>query len=803
MFEDLTLITCSYNTPEITLTMLKSFVYYHKQFSDHFNILLMENSTNNKTKELLDENNIPYIRSVGLTHSLGVNEAIKICETKYCLLIDTDIIFKQPIVKLYEKMKLNDFAIIGEYSKDRGGYKLKPRINPWFCMIDVEKINSCNIRFHSQERIESTNSVGFFGNIPINNNRSNEEMYDVGSTFYEDIVKNHLKIAIAKNIRELFVHYEGSSWQIESGHIGYMQLGQQVRNSYLKNIETFKEVSIKNVFIKPKKIKNKIVFIQPIFCPNDFYFKINLKSLKSFIDYKKRFDSNIQIIVGGYCFKQNYWDDFQKILPDGAIIHKFDRNYGKGYVVNELYSMYADKSIPYMLTCDSDIIFDTKEDNIFERLIKISEHFKKYKNQLSLFSLNQNDDNCHDWNFLTQELNIENEKICFGQNGGGIAGGCIFLSTEIWKKVKGYRVMGVYCGDDGFLNLDIFKNGGFVGVTKSISIIHPNHKNEDKDYTLWKVHKIRNNAISNNYENELNDVENYWRNKNLLNNKGKVDVAINVHKRPIASYLALKSLIRNCENDIDRIYFIDDNHELVDYSNILNDVDLKYHLEYFKPKYNFWTNPINLQKIEDEEYRHSIRYQYAIEKTDKEFLFIMHDDIVVNGNIIKDLRDNIGDCIGIGEIGQCWNCPAKKLGKCVSEKFEEYKPSYEELFEMYSSDLPPRWKNCLGKYFQQFPWPLPECRLNEYACLININKNNFKEFPFFGTVTQVDNLILDTATGWFRKNIYKGYKFKHFDIYKDIYHEKGGHGTFFNNEDYEKREEKCKYILKERYNGTI
>jgi len=47
--EDLTLISCSYNTPEVTITMLKSFFAHH----DSTSVLLKDNSTDNKTELLL------------------------------------------------------------------------------------------------------------------------------------------------------------------------------------------------------------------------------------------------------------------------------------------------------------------------------------------------------------------------------------------------------------------------------------------------------------------------------------------------------------------------------------------------------------------------------------------------------------------------------------------------------------------------------------------------------------------------------------------------------------------------------
>ncbi len=57
---DLTLITCSYNTPDITLTMLKSWMSVHNRTQ---RLVVCDNSTNDETSRVLDENKIPYFKS--------------------------------------------------------------------------------------------------------------------------------------------------------------------------------------------------------------------------------------------------------------------------------------------------------------------------------------------------------------------------------------------------------------------------------------------------------------------------------------------------------------------------------------------------------------------------------------------------------------------------------------------------------------------------------------------------------------------------------------------------------------------
>ena len=245
---DLTLISCSYNTPKITETMLKSFKMIHPELSE-MNLILMENSTNEETQLILDKNFIPYIKNPGGTHSRSIDIAFSKCKTKYALIVDTDIIFEKSISPLYDMIKTHDIDLIGIQCGDRGGYRLMPRIHPWFMFVNIEKINDLKIKFHDEERITKSGSSSFYNNIPLNSYRSNNPMYDVGSTFYEDASKAGLKISNTPIIQNWFKHYEGSSWQRVCGNPGFVQHGNNVWQEYQKEIDKVKDIDIREFYI--------------------------------------------------------------------------------------------------------------------------------------------------------------------------------------------------------------------------------------------------------------------------------------------------------------------------------------------------------------------------------------------------------------------------------------------------------------------------------------------------------------------------------------------------------------------------
>jgi len=243
-----TILTCSYNTPDITLTMLKSFVSVHGD-GPH-KILISENSNNEDTSKLLDENGVKYIRNPGSAHSQSIDALFKACTTRFALMVDTDIIFTQSINKLADVIKQNNAAILGSIQYSRGGYLLHNRIDPCFCLIDLDLIKQNEIKFHDQKRIDESKSNDFYKNIPINYAIKNTiPYYDVGSTFYEDILKNKLMVVSAKQIDKYYKHYEGCSWRIGCGNKWLNDLGHKIWLEYQETIKKYENVCIKNKFI--------------------------------------------------------------------------------------------------------------------------------------------------------------------------------------------------------------------------------------------------------------------------------------------------------------------------------------------------------------------------------------------------------------------------------------------------------------------------------------------------------------------------------------------------------------------------
>jgi len=195
--ECMSLGTCSFNTPQITATMIRSYRYTHPDWTPT-DVLVEDHSTNNDTNEELRRMNIHVSRYWGRSHEKGVDPLITRCRTRYLLLVDTDVIFLKNCDDLVKMM--GDNVILGNVSGDRGGKRVKDRVDPWFCLIDIGWMREESIKFYDPYRFwTSTDDPDI-------------ERYDVGSSFLEDIRAKGLGVKDVNLEGEYFRHYEGLSW---------------------------------------------------------------------------------------------------------------------------------------------------------------------------------------------------------------------------------------------------------------------------------------------------------------------------------------------------------------------------------------------------------------------------------------------------------------------------------------------------------------------------------------------------------------------------------------------------------------
>ncbi len=308
-----------------------------------------------------------------------------------------------------------------------------------------------------------------------------------------------------------------------------------------------------------------------------------------------------------------------------------------------------------------------------------------------------------------------------------------------------------------------------------------------------------------------------------------VDVAINMYGKPYNTAVAVLSLLEQSGRHIDKVYLTlecvqphEGDSELI--LELLRKV--KDRLIVHVPKYHIWYGKLDTRRYLNEDYRHAIRYQYAFEATDKQFLLITHNDILYRKDIVQAFLDEIVGHSGVGQIGQCWNCPASKAGKCSSDRFYDYRPNLSEIAELVSRfplvrkprptavGMTARIRRKLRKLFgppqivfdSNSPWPLPECRLNEYSCLVDVGILKPIVIPKGPVVPMGSDEWMDIGTRWFHALCNRGHRFKHVDIYQYCVHawagdksRGAGHPSLFDNDKYRIEEEDAQRYVEEHY----
>lgn len=246
----------------------------------------------------------------------------------------------------------------------------------------------------------------------------------------------------------------------------------------------------------------------------------------------------------------------------------------------------------------------------------------------------------------------------------------------------------------------------------------------------------------------------------------KVDVVISAYGKPWQTLCTLKSLMKVSGEHIDKIYLIEEREQPFGENNIKMLLDKFDNLVHYIPKcFISWDRVLSHYNTPED--RYVVRYQYGIEMSDKKYFFVTHNDILYTNDIIGNMLNEIGDNVGIGLIGQCWNCPAFSANVCDGNRFETYKPTYDEAIRLVNTVRSPRTHP--NQIDRNNPMPLPECRLNEFAALID-REITMKECTPNGNTPLFAATIMDTADAWFKSLFLKGYKFKNYDILKDCKH---------------------------------
>lgn len=247
-----------------------------------------------------------------------------------------------------------------------------------------------------------------------------------------------------------------------------------------------------------------------------------------------------------------------------------------------------------------------------------------------------------------------------------------------------------------------------------------------------------------------------------------VDVAINVYGKPYLTAVTILSLMKQSGQWINKLYLVEERQQPPGTDlGILKELVKPFDVVHYRPWFFLGVNNLLVGRrrhfMPFTPYRHSIRYQYAWEKTKKPYLFITHNDVLYSKDLVGAYLSNIGEAIGIGKVGQCWNCPAFKEKVCDGNRYLTYRPTKEELDYLYEKQGDARNGNHIRQTEMRGPWPLPECRLNEYACLVDMTKARPVTSPKGAAHPFGLHGYIDVNVDWFSDVNHMGFKVANLD----------------------------------------
>ena len=118
------------------------------------------------------------------------------------------------------------------------------------------------------------------------------------------------------------------------------------------------------------------------------------------------------------------------------------------------------------------------------------------------------------------------------------------------------------------------------------------------------------------------------------------------------------------------------------------------------------------------------------------------------------------------------------LGKLVSVC--DFRPDYSQLQQFYAlaqqrGIFARPYDRGFAGIFDAQPWPLPECRVNEWACLLDLEKTRPLCVPHGpilppGAYRQCGPVCLDIGVEWFRGVHARGMTARHADLSRHLKH---------------------------------
>lgn len=239
---EVTLVSVNWNNQPCVELLLKSYVKHHYS-GEPLKLMLVDNGSTDDSKKWFIENDIPFIdlhNNIG--HENGLNFIYTEIETKYCLLNDTDVEYKENVYDYLKEM--NDVNIsVGELIDNNyiNNDKVKDRISPWFWLFDISKMHEAGIKYFRDPKVEDWSyDVGSW---------QWEQMRNLGYTNFNTPRKHwNQDNEIVSMPYDKVDHIGKVSWNLKNHQDRYSEVMR--RRDYVRDrLELYKDIDLKGKFV--------------------------------------------------------------------------------------------------------------------------------------------------------------------------------------------------------------------------------------------------------------------------------------------------------------------------------------------------------------------------------------------------------------------------------------------------------------------------------------------------------------------------------------------------------------------------
>lgn len=141
---NITLLSVNWNQRKVMELMLKSYVKLH--YDERLDLMLVDNGSDDDSKKWLTDNGVPFIDlPINIGHEAAINAVYKKINTKYCLLVDTDIQFMDNCFEYLEFLDHKCIAAGDLITGDVLGSAVKPRIGAWFFLFNIHVMKNLGV----------------------------------------------------------------------------------------------------------------------------------------------------------------------------------------------------------------------------------------------------------------------------------------------------------------------------------------------------------------------------------------------------------------------------------------------------------------------------------------------------------------------------------------------------------------------------------------------------------------------------------------------------------------------------------